>query len=344
MSEMREMSDGPFPAPGEAALAPDGSLLLGARRIPLPASVSPQARAFLAMPRMTFGERPPLADKEAWRRRVAAMDIGSEARAQQMLALVGDRARVETRTIAGVVVHVATPVEPQPSRREWLRITVHGGGLVYMGGSFARAEAALVALQTGCEAWSVDYRMPPDHPCPAAVDDVVEAYRAALGTHAPGRIVISGASAGGNLAAAAVLKARDLGLPLPGALGLFTPECDLTESGDSFATNLDVDNVLPGPLPEEIALYADGADLRHPYLSPLFGDFTPGYPPTQVQTGTRDLLLSNSVRMHRALRAGGVAAELHVWEAMPHGGFGPDAPESAEARREFDVFLERYLG
>ncbi|MBP6382473.1 MAG: alpha/beta hydrolase [Pseudomonadales bacterium] len=338
------MSDGPFPAPGEAALAPDGSLLLGARRIPLPASVSPQARAFLAMPRMTFGERPPLADKEAWRRRVAAMDIGSEARAQQMLALVGDRARVETRTIAGVVVHVATPVEPQPSRREWLRITVHGGGLVYMGGSFARAEAALVALQTGCEAWSVDYRMPPDHPCPAAVDDVVEAYRAALGTHAPGRIVISGASAGGNLAAAAVLKARDLGLPLPGALGLFTPECDLTESGDSFATNLDVDNVLPGPLPEEIALYADGADLRHPYLSPLFGDFTPGYPPTQVQTGTRDLLLSNSVRMHRALRAGGVAAELHVWEAMPHGGFGPDAPESAEARREFDVFLERYLG
>jgi acetyl esterase/lipase len=338
------MSEEPFPAPGEAALAPDGSLLLGARRIPLPASVSPQARAFLAMPRMTFGERPPLADKEAWRRRVAAMDIGSEARAQQMLAVVGDRARVETRTIAGVVVHVATPVEPQPSRREWLRITVHGGGLVYMGGSFARAEAALVALQTGCEAWSVDYRMPPDHPYPAAVDDVVKVYRAALAARAPGRIAISGASAGGNLAAAAVLKARDLGLPLPGALGLFTPECDLTESGDSFATNRDVDNVLPGPLPEEIALYADGADLRHPYLSPLFGDFTPGYPPTQVQTGTRDLLLSNSVRMHRALRAGGVVAELHVWEAMPHGGFGPDAPESAEARREFDVFLERYLG
>jgi acetyl esterase/lipase len=338
------MSEEPFPAPGEAALAPDGSLLLGARRIPLPASVSPQARAFLAMPRMTFGERPPLADKEAWRRRVAAMDIGSEARAQQMLAVVGDRARVETRTIAGVVVHVATPVEPQPSRREWLRITVHGGGLVYMGGSFARAEAALVALQTGCEAWSVDYRMPPDHPYPAAVDDVVKVYRAALAARALGRIAISGASAGGNLAAAAVLKARDLGLPLPGALGLFTPECDLTESGDSFATNRDVDNVLPGPLPEEIALYADGADLRHPYLSPLFGDFTPGYPPTQVQTGTRDLLLSNSVRMHRALRAGGVAAELHVWEAMPHGGFGPDAPESAEARREFDAFLERYLG
>ena len=341
---MSEMSEERFPAPGKAALAPDGSLLLGARRIPLPASVSAQARAFLAMPRVTLGERPPLADKEAWRRRVAEMDIGSEARAQQMLAVVGDRARVGTREIAGVVVHVATPVEPQASRREWLRITVHGGGLAYMGGSFARAEAALVALHTGCEAWSVDYRMPPDHPYPAAVDDVVEVYRAALAARAPGRIAISGASAGGNLAAAAVLKARDLGLPLPGALGLFTPECDLTESGDSFATNLDVDNVLPGPMPEEIALYADGADLRHPYLSPLFGDFAPGYPPTQIQTGTRDLLLSNSVRMHRALRAAGVTADLHVWEAMPHGGFGPDAPENADARREFNDFLERHLG
>lgn len=341
---MTEMSEERFPAPGAVALAADGSLLLGARRIPLPASVSPEARACLAMPRVTLGECPPLADKEAWRRRVAQVDAGSEARVQQMLAAVGDRARVETRTIAGVVVHVAVPAEPHPSRGEWLRITVHGGGLVYMGGAFARAEAALVALQTGCEAWSVDYRMPPDHPYPAAVDDVVEAYRAALAARVPGRIAISGASAGGNVAAAAVLKARDLGLPLPGALGLFTPECDLTESGDSFATNRDVDNVLPGPLPGEIALYADGADLRHPYLSPLFGDFTPGYPPTQIQTGTRDLFLSNSVRMHRALRAAGVTAELHVWEAMPHGGFGPDAPESAEARREFTDFLDRHLG
>lgn len=344
IGEISAMSDDRFPAPGAAALAADGSLLLGARRIPLPASVSPQARAFLAMPRVMLGERPPLADKEAWRRWVTTMNLGSEPRVAQMMALVGDRVRLATREIAGVVVHVATPAESHPARRDWLRITVHGGGLVYMGGSYARAEAGLVALQSGCEAWSVDYRMPPDHPYPAAVDDVVAVYRAALATRAPGSVAISGASAGGNIAAAAALKARDLGLALPGALGLFTPECDLTESGDSFVTNLDVDNVLPGPLPEEIALYADGADLRDPYLSPLFGDFTPGYPPTQIQTGTRDLFLSNSVRMHRALRAAGVTAELHVWEAMPHGGFGFDAPENADARREFNDFLERHLG
>lgn len=338
------MSDEGFPAPGEAVLASDGSLLLGARRIPLPASVSPAARAFLAMPRVTLGPRPPLEDKDAWRRWVATMNLGSEPRVAEMMALVGDRVSLETRETGGVVVHVALPREHHPARRDWLRITVHGGGLVYMGGSYARAEAGLVALQSGCEAWSVDYRMPPDHPYPAAVDDVVAVYRAALATRAPGTIAISGASAGGNIAAAAALKARDLGLPLPGALGLFTPECDLTESGDSFVTNRDIDNVLPGPLPEEIALYADGADLHDPCLSPLFGNFARGYPPTQIQTGTRDLFLSNSVRMHRALRNAGVTAELHVWEAMPHGGFGFDAPENAEARREFNDFLERHLG
>lgn len=336
--------DQAVPGPGEVALAADGSLLLGARRIPLPASVSPAARAWLAMPRVTLGPRPAPGDKEGWRRWIALVNANSEPRVAQMMELVGERARVETRTIGGVVVHVATPAEPNPARREWLRITVHGGALLYLGGSFARAEAALVALQSGCEAWSVDYRVPPDHPYPAAVDDVIAVYRAALAARAPGLIAISGGSAGGNIAAAAVLKARDAGLPLPGVLGLFTPECDLTESGDTFATNRDVDNVLPAPLPEEIAVYADGAELRHPYVSPLFGDFAPGFPPTQIQTGTRDLFLSNSVRMHRALRAAGMKAELHVWEAMPHGGFGFDAPESAEARCEFDDFLAKHLG
>jgi len=337
-------AEGRWPAPGEIALADDGSLLLGARRIPLPSSVSHQARAWLAMPRLSLPARPPLEDTDAWRRRVAQVNADSEPRVAMMMAQVSDRARVDTRTVDGVLVHVGTPVAPRPERREWLRITVHGGALLYLGGAFARAEAALLALQSGCEAWSVDYRVPPDHPYPAAVDDVIAVYRAALATRAPQRIAISGGSAGGNIAAAAVLKARDLGLPLPAALGLFTPECDLTESGDSFATNRDVDNVLPMPLPEENAIYAGGADLRDPCVSPLFGDFAPGFPPTQIQTGTRDLFLSNSVRMHRALRAAGVPADLHVWEAMPHGGFGPDAPESADARREFDEFLSRHLG
>jgi acetyl esterase/lipase len=138
--------------------------------------------------------------------------------------------------------------------------------------------------------------------------------------------VIGGASAGGNLAAATVLRARDEGLPLPVGVVLLTPELDLTESGDSFAVNLDADLVL-GLLMEVNLMYAAGHDLAHPYLSPLFGDFTKGYCPTLVQAGTRDLFLSNAARMDEKLRRAGIETQLILNEAMPHGGFMVNAPE-----------------
>ena len=127
---------------------------------------------------------------------------------------------------------------------------------------------------------------------------------------------------------------------MPAALVLGTPEVDLTESGDSFHTILGLDPVL-SPLIHVNRLYADGHDLAHPYLSPLFGDVT-GFPPTFLHTGTRDLFLSNTVRMHRKLRAAGVEAELHVFEAMPHGGFGGMTPEDQDLATEIKHFLDRH--
>ena len=205
-----------------------------------------------------------------------------------------------------------------------------------------RASAASIAASTGLVAWGVDYRMPPRHPYPAALDDSVAVYRTLLREREPGQIVVAGGSAGGNLAAALLLRARDEGLPLPAALVLLSPEVDLTESGDSFVTNAPHDLALGrlGPVNE---LYAAGADLAHPYLSPLFGDLV-GFPPTFLQSGTRDLFLSNTVRMHRRLRAAGVEAELHVFEGMPHGGFGGGAPEDAELAVEVRDFVHRALG
>ena len=138
-----------------------------------------------------------------------------------------------------------------------------------------------------------------------------------------------------------MLRARDEGLPLPAGLILGTPEIDLTESGDSFQTNNGVDPGLGSLMPVNL-LYANGHDLRHPYLSPLFGDFSKGFPPTLLTTGTRDLCLSNTVRMHRALRAAGVAAALHVTEAGPHTGF-PGAPEGLEIDREVRLFIQTVL-
>jgi acetyl esterase/lipase len=135
-----------------------------------------------------------------------------------------------------------------------------------------------------------------------------------------------------------LLRAREAGLPMPAGLVLLSPEVDLTESGDSFEVNRLVDLMLPLPLRAANLLYASGADLSDPALSPLFGDLS-GLPPTLLQSGTRDLLLSNTVRMHRALRNAGVPAELHVFEAMPHGGFLGGTPEDLELSGELVRFV-----
>jgi monoterpene epsilon-lactone hydrolase len=323
----------------------DGTIHLGRRTIAPPRSISREARQLLATPRTPRRTYPPLDDEQAWRELIAATNASFASSVELALQMSEGRATIETTTIGGATVHVATPISvPEPnSDRAW--ITVHGGALIALGGPWARAEAGLTAVQRECVAYSVDYRMPPDHPYPAAVDDVVEVYRELLGRYEPRNIVVSGTSAGGNIAPAAVLKARDLGLPVPGALMLFTPECDLTETGDTFHTLRDLDPRLPRPLPESIALYANGHDLGHPYLSPIFADFGAGFPPTYIQSGTRDLFLSNCVRMHRALRNAGIEAELHVWEAALHGGyFMSDAPEAAEEQAEHARFLTKHWG
>jgi acetyl esterase/lipase len=164
------------------------------------------------------------------------------------------------------------------------------------------------------------------------------AYRELMQEVGPKKVVVSGTSAGGNLAAALLLRAKDEGLPMPAGALLLTPELDLTESGDSFDTLMGLDVVLTGRLTEVNLLYADGADLAHPYVSPLFGDVA-GFPPTLLQAGTRDIFLSNAVRMHRKLRTAGVRAELHVWEGMPHAGFGGLTPEDREVSAELQAFI-----
>jgi monoterpene epsilon-lactone hydrolase len=312
---------------------PDG-LQVPARTIPLPTSVSPEARAMLAVPPFGGGESPALDDHDGWRALATATD---EMLAEMLLGRVADfPATVETVEVGGIGVFVITPPFLGSDAGGRVYLDIHGGALHLGGGDACRAMGLASARRVGAPTWSVDYRMPPDHPYPAALDDCVAVYRALLADRDPGDIVVGGGSAGGNLAAALVLRARDEGLPMPAAVVLLTPELDLTESGDSFRTNLGVDTVLTRSLMNANLLYAAGHDLAHPYLSPLFGDFTRGFPPTFLQAGTRDLFLSNTVRMHRALRAAGIPAELHVFEAMPHGGFG-GAPEDddldAEVRR-----------
>lgn len=316
------------------------TLHVPAREIPIPTSISPQAQAQLAQGSMSNPPWPEVGDIAAWRALIAGMDeIGLAG-----LSMMGQhvQAEVEELDADGARVFVVTPKD-LPADDQAVYLDVHGGALLWGGGDSCRAMGTITAGTVGARVWAVDYRLPPDHPYPAAVDDCVAAYRALLHRHPAEKIIIGGPSAGGNIAAATILRARDEGLPLPAAAVLLTPELDLTESGDTFSTLLGVDTALTSRLMPANLVYAGGHDLAHPYLSPLFGDFTKGFPPTLLQSGTRDLFLSNTVRMHRALRQAGIEAELHVFEAATHVMFMA-GPESQDRAREVRRFVDRYWG
>ena len=194
----------------------------------------------------------------------------------------------------------------------------HGGGFV-MGSSRAyRSMAARLAALTRCDVAVIDYRLAPEHVYPAAPDDAIAAYRALLSRFDASRIVIAGDSAGGNLALVTLLRARDQGLPLPGGAVLLSPWTDLTGSGGSMRTNAKRDPMLPAQRIDEAArLYAPTAQLDHPDVSPLFGDFS-GLPPLSVHVGTTEILLDDSQRLVERARQHGVSAELERWHRMPH--------------------------
>lgn len=313
----------------------DAGVTLGERTIPWPASISAGAVAGLkAAAAQASPPMPDPGDADAWR---AMIPIVNAAMHASFAMPVDPSIAVATETLAGVTVHRARPRALPPEDRR-LYIEIHGGALVFGGGDFCRACGARDAAQFGVEVVAVDYRVPPDHPFPAALDDCLAVYAAEVAARGPHNIIVGGGSAGGNLAAALMLRAREAGLPMPAALLLQTPEVDLTDSGDSFQTLLGLDPVLKAAPRAAADLYRGDWPADHPLVSPLFGDLA-GFPPTLLQSGTRDLFLSNTVRMHRKLRAAGVAAELHVFEAMPHGGFFAGGPEDEDMSRELARFV-----
>ena len=304
--------------------------------IPVPGSISPQGQAWLAA--------------AAQRRNSGASGNDIQAGADAALLFLRPMAAafqgsIETIDLSsGARLHRVNPDGRSGRLAEVAYFDVHGGGFVAGGGEMCELIAKLRAMDYGAEVYAVDYRLAPQHPFPAALDDCIEAYRRILEQRAASTLVVGGASAGGNLAAALILRARDEGLGLPLALLLQTPALDMTYAGDSHRTNLYLD-VNIGGASEGPDSYAADNDPSNPYLSPLFGDFSKGWPPTLLTTGTRDLLLSDTVRMHRALRRAGVQAELHVSEASPHGGFmGANAPEDAEIMAECRRFVRQAWG
>ena len=174
------------------------------------------------------------------------------------------------------------------------------------------------------------------------MDDAMAVYKAILKTTNSKHIAIFGTSTGGGMTLAMVLRAKAEGLRIPAAIAPGTPWSDMTKTGDSYFTNDRIDNVLvsnEGWLGDAAKLYANGHDLKDPMLSPVYGDLR-GFPPTILTTGTRDLFLSNTVRVHQKLREAGVVADLLVFEGMSHAQYNlaPDAPESKEHFKQVAAF------
>lgn len=315
-----------------------------ARSLPVPKTVSPELQAIIAAPYPPDWDVVPKTAAE-WKQRAAA----SAAEVAPLLPPIKQKLGVEVKpdTIAGVPVFSITPKTLPPQNRDRLLLHLHGGGYVLFPGEAGAGEGMLMAAYGGFRVISVDYRMPPDHPFPAALDDATAVWRALCAERDPRRMAVFGASAGGGLTLALMLRAKAEGFPLPAAIAPGTPWADLTGAGDTIEANAFVDNALVSGTgwagTAAANLYAGGRDLGDPLISPIFGDFS-GFPPAILTSGTRDLFLSNTVRVHRKLRQAGVDAALQVYEGQSHGQYMfPFVPESEEAFSEIAAFLAARL-
>jgi monoterpene epsilon-lactone hydrolase len=238
---------------------------------------------------------------------------------------------------------VVTPEVISPQNRNRLLVHVHGGCYVLNGGEAGLPEAIFMAGLGHFKVISVDYRMPPEAYFPAALDDAMTVWKAALKMAEAKNMAIFGTSAGGALTLEMILRAKQEGLPLPAAIAPGTPMSDTTKTGDTFYTNVLVSR--DGFCDAGAKVYANGHDLADPLLSPVNGDMH-GFPPAILTSGTRDLLLSNTVRVHRKLRQAGVEAVLQVFEGQSHAQYARDdtAPETIDAFGEIAGFFDRHLG
>ena len=327
-------AEGPPPPPSEPPL----------RVLPTPPTVSPELARLMAAPPLPYWNAHP---KNAGEWRALVAQVGDAARPLLAGLLKKLEAASTPGKLGGVPVFTLTPKTVTPNHEGRVILHIHGGGYVFHPGETGTGEGLLMAAFGGFKVISVDYRMPPDHPYPAALDDVVAVYKALLADYSPERIAVFGSSTGGGLTLALMLRAKAEGLPLPAAIAPGSPWSDMSKTGDSYVTHEGLDNVLvsyDGWLKDAALLYAAGHNLKDPYLSPVYGDVR-GLPPTLLTSGTRDLFLSNTVRMHQKLREAGVPAELVVFEGMSHVQYilAPEAPEAHRHFAELTAFFERHL-
>ena len=254
---------------------------------------------------------------------------------------------IEETSIAGVRTDIITPLTIPEANRHRVLINLHGGGFVSDSGSLV--EGVPIANLAKIKVVSVYYRLAPENHFPAAVDDVVAVYKELLKTYKPRNIGMFGTSAGATLTAEVAVRLKQLGIPLPAALGMFSVHPDFSRPTDSqaFFTLDGLPGALPildPKLPPDDPYPGATTDRKDPVLSPQFADLR-GMPPSLLVTSTRDLLLSDTALFHRALLGAGVDAQLVVFEALPHAfWYHYQLPETREALGLMAKFFDEKVG
>jgi epsilon-lactone hydrolase len=328
---------GTFDARDSATFDSDGTAHI-TRVVPVPSTVSPEAQKWLASLTLPGNSSETLAQRRAgldeWRKRDAA-----EARRLYPV-------NVQETTIAGVRTDIITPLDAWQANRGRVLISLHGGGFNADSGSLI--EGVPISNLAKIKVVSVYYRLAPENPFPAAVEDVIAVYKELLKTYSPGNIGIFGTSAGATLTAEVTAQLKQSGILLPGALGMFSTHPDYSRVTDSLQLfGLDGFPGAIGPSnPNHPSddLYVGHTNRKDPVLSPLFSDLR-SWPPSLLVTGTRDLLLSDTVRFHLALLREGNDAQLVVFDALPHAfWYHFQLPETKQALAIMARFFDDKLG
>lgn len=232
------------------------------------------------------------------------------------------------------------------SVENYVMLYLHGGGYVFCSIDTHRELTARIARSAGIRALCLDYRLAPEHPFPAAIEDATAAYRWLLSTGIkPEHIVIAGDSAGGGLALATLLALRDAGDSLPAAAVCLSPWVDPEVQGESMTTNADTDPIITKEFICYLAQYYFGnSHLRNPLAAPLYAALQ-GLPPLLIQAGEAETLLDDAVRIAKRCREAGVPTELEIWKDMIHVWqlFAPVLPEGQQAIDRIGAFIHKHV-
>ena len=250
---------------------------------------------------------------------------------------------IERDTISGVPMIIVHPRQIAEDMRGKAVLNIHGGGFTI--GTGRERTALLTAAELGATVYSVDYTLSPEAAFPVAIEQSLVVYRDLTAQVGGRNLVGVASSSGGQIMLVTINEARREGLPMVAALCLYTPASDVSGDGDSGVVNSERDL-----MPTDLALafahlnYVPGADLHDPKVSPIYAAYDSGFPPTVLNTGTRDSLMSNSIRLFWVLREAGADVELLVSEGMWHGfNWEPALPEAVRARAAVYDFLRSRL-